>query len=316
MLGRTASSLFWMSRYHERAQNIAKLLEVAYRTAMVPHSAQDSASDWRLALASSGCEYGYTQKAGEVSARGVTAYMIFDRENPSSVRTCLEMARNNARSVRTGITTELWDAINTTFIEFSDVNPQSITQDKLPDFLAWISQRAHLFRGALLNTILRDDGYYFSQLGNFVERADNTARILDTQYWVLLPDNDVIGDGSMERHQWSGMLRSLSGLRSYRFAYPNAKLKAFNIAEFLILRKEMPRSLTHCYDWIDETAEDLAQFYGSRSPSIDMATDIYRELGEAQLRDIYQDGLHEFLTDFIGRNNSFAAQLAKDYNFT
>jgi uncharacterized alpha-E superfamily protein len=122
--------------------------------------------------------------------------MVFDKTNPSSVRVCLESARNNARAVRTGITAELWEAINTTWIEFADVNPQSITQEKLPDFLAWIGQRSHLFRGALLNTILRDDGYYFSQLGNFVERAENTARILDTQYWVLLPDNDVIGGSS------------------------------------------------------------------------------------------------------------------------
>ncbi|WP_208999994.1 alpha-E domain-containing protein [Roseibium hamelinense] len=200
MLGRTASSLFWMSRYHERAQNIAKLLEVAYRTAMVPHSGQNDMGDWRFALASSGCEFGYSEKHGEATPRGVITYMVFDKDNPSSVRTCLETARNNARAVRTGITAELWEAINTTFIEFNDVSPQSITQDRLPDFLAWISQRAHLFRGALLNTVLRDDGYYFSQLGNFVERADNTARVLDTQYWVLLPDNDVIGDGS-----WSGI---------------------------------------------------------------------------------------------------------------
>lgn len=315
MLGRTAASLFWMSRYHERAQNTAKLLEVAYRTAMVPHSGQSDDGNWRVALASSGVEFGYLEKFGEITPRGVISYMIFDKDNPSSVRTCLETARNNGRAVRTGITAELWEAINTTFIEFADINPQTITQDRLPEFLSWISQRAHLFRGALLNTVLRDDGYYFSQLGNFVERADNTARILNTQYWVLLPDNDVIGDGSMERQQWSGILRALSGLRSYRFAYPDAKLKAFNIAEFLILRKEMPRSLAHCYDWIDDVADDLAQYYGSREQSIELAAEIWRDLRGTQMRDIYQNGLHDFLTDFIGRNNAFAAQLSKDYNF-
>ncbi len=315
MLGRTASSLFWMSRYQERAQNNAKLLEVAYRSAMVPNSGQNNMDDWRFVLASSGVEYGYSLKVDEISPRGVVNYMIFDKDNPSSVRVCLETARNNARAVRTGITAELWEAINTTWLEFSDVNPQSITQDRLPEFLAWISQRSHLFRGALLNTILRDDGYHFSQLGNFVERADNTARILNTQYWVLLPDNDVIGDGSMERTQWTGILRALSGLRSYRFAYPDAKLKAFNIAEFLILRKEMPRSLAYCYDWISETADDLGQFYGSRMPSLDMADEIWQELREAEMRDVYQNGLHGFLTDFIAKNNAFAMQLSADYNF-
>ncbi|MDN3719608.1 alpha-E domain-containing protein [Roseibium salinum] len=196
------------------------------------------------------------------------------------MRTCLELARNNARAVRTSITAELWEAINTTWIEFTDVSQQSVTPERLPDFLAWVNQRAHLFRGALLNTILRDDGYFFSQMGNFIERADNTARILNTQYWTLLPDSDIADDGAMDRYQWSAILRALSGRRSYRFAYPNARLKAFNIAEFLILRQEMPRSLAHCYAWLADTAEDLAQFYGSREPSLDLAAEIFRTLSE------------------------------------
>lgn len=315
MLGRTASSLFWMSRYHERAHNTAKLLEATYRTAMVTHNGENERDDWRFALASSGSEFGYTEKFGAVTCKGVLSYMVFDKTNPSSVRSCLEMARNNARSVRTGITVELWEAINTTWIEFSDVNPQSISQDRLPDFLSWISQRSHLVRGALLNTILRDDGYYFSQLGNFIERADNTARILNTQYWVLLPDNDVIGDGSAERYQWVIILRALSGMRSYRFAYRDTKLKASNITNFLILHKAMPRSLAHCYNWIDETVEDLGQFYGSRQPSLDMASRISADLNATTMTAIYQNGLHEFLTDFIGRNNAVSHQLSLDYNF-
>ncbi|GGB58304.1 hypothetical protein GCM10011316_32950 [Roseibium aquae] len=315
MLGRTAASLFWMSRYHERAQNITKLLEVAYRSAMVSQQGENSIDDWRFTLMSSGCDWAYQAKHDEITPRSVISFMVFDKNNPSSIRTCLEMARNNARSVRTGITAELWEAINTTWIEFAEVTPQSITQDRLPDFLSWISQRSHLFRGALLNTVLRDDGYFFSQLGNFVERADNTARVLNTQYWVLLPDNDVVGDGSMQNQRWSGLLRALSGLRSYRFAYPNAELTAFNVAEFLILRKEMPRSLAHCYQWIDDVSDDLGQFYGSRQPSLDLASGLWRDLKEAEMRDVYQQGLDDFLNDFIVRNNAFAHQLSKDYNF-
>lgn len=315
MLGRTASSLFWMSRYHERAQNTARLLDVAYRGAIMSHSGQEHGTHWTFALANSGTEFGFNEKYDELNSRNVSAYMIFSKDNPASVRNSLELARNNARAVRTGITAELWEAINTTWIEFIDVNPQSITQEKLPDFLAWINQRAHLFRGALLNTVLRDDGYCFSQMGNFVERADNTARILNTQYWALLEDSDIADDGSTERYQWSAMLRALSGRRSYRFAYPNARLKAFNIAEFLILKREMPRSLAHCYKWISDTADDLSQFYGSLEPSLDLASDISKELLEKQMRDIYQEGLHDFLTDFIGKNNQFARQLSEDYNF-
>jgi uncharacterized alpha-E superfamily protein len=315
MLGRTASSLFWMSRYQERAQNVTRLLEVAYRGAIMAYDGQAEGRHWQFALSCSGAEYGYREKYDELTTRHVTNHMVFSKDNPASVRNCLELARNNARAVRTGITTELWEAINTTWIEFCDTNPQSITQERLPDFLAWISQRSHLFRGALLNTVLRDDGYYFSQMGNFVERADNTARILDNQYWVLLPDNDIIEDGSSERYQWSSILRALSGRRSYRCAYPNARLKAFNIAEFLILRREMPQSLAYCYDWLADTAEDLGNFYGSREPSLDLAADLFNDLKEKQMREIYQEGLHDFLTDFIGKNNQFAHQLCEDYNF-
>ncbi len=315
MLGRTASSLFWMSRYHERAQNVARLLEVAYRGAMTYHSGQVDGTHLVFALASAGCEGPYRQKYEELSIRNLAVFLLFSKDNPASVRNSLELARNNARAVRTSITAELWEAINTTWIEFIEVNPQTITQERLPEFIAWVNQRAHLFRGALLNTVLRDDGYFFGQMGNFVERADNTGRILNTQYLALLPDNDIIEDGSGERYQWSAILRALSGRRSYRFAYPNARLKPSYISEFLILRKEMPRSLAHCYEWIGDTAEDLAQFYGSREPSLDLAIDISRDFAEKQMRDIYQEGLREFLTDFIGKNNRFAQQLSEDYNF-
>lgn len=315
MLGRTASSLFWMSRYHERAQNITRLLEVAYRGAIMSHSGQDHGTHLTFALANCSCEDTYNQKYEELNIRNVSQFMLFSKDNPASVRNCLELARNNARAVRTSITAELWEAINTTWIEFIETSPQSITAERLPDFLAWVNQRAHLFRGALLNTVLRNDGYYFSQMGNFVERVDNTARILHTQYSSLLPDSDIVEDGGLERYQWSAILRALSGRRSYRFAYPHAQLKAFNIAEFLILRIEMPRSLAHCYDWLADTAEDLAEFYGSREPSLDMAVDISRELSEKQMREIYQEGLHEFLESFIGKNNQFAHQLCEDYNF-
>lgn len=314
MLGRTASSLFWMSRYSERAQNIARLVEVSYRLAMVPHPRVDVIDDWRFALLTSGVEVGFLAKHDEVTPRTIIHYMIFDKDNPSSVKTCLEAARNNARSVRTGITSDMWEALNTTWIEFCDVKPQTLTQDRLPEFLSWISQRSQLFRGALLGTTLRNDGYYFSQLGHFLERTDNTARVLDAKYWILLPDHDTIGGGN-ENYQWSAILRALSGRRSYRFAYPDAKLKALNVAEFLILRKEMPRSLAFCWDWIKDATEDLGQFYGAQQPSHSLALQNWRELSEIEMRDIYQNGLHEFLSDLIGKNNAFANQLSLDYNF-
>ncbi|MCA1300353.1 alpha-E domain-containing protein [Stappia indica] len=314
MLGRTAASLFWTSRYNERAENMARLLEVGYRIAMTPRLGQDAADDWRSTLVSAGCESRFFAKHDEINKRAVMLHMLFDPDNPSSVRSCIEAARNNARSVRTAITGEMWESINTTYIEFMEVRPQHMSDDRLPDFLSWIKQRSMLYRGALLGTLMRNEGYHFSQFGTFIERADNTARILDVKYWILLPDNEMIG-GSLDRYQWSTILRSVSAHRSYRHAYRDAHIRPFNVAEFLILRKEMPRSLAYCYDWIEESAEALAQRYGEHPPSHEMATATAALLGKGTMREIFQEGLHEFLTDMITRNNALGTQLAADYHF-
>ncbi|WP_186398043.1 alpha-E domain-containing protein [Stappia sp. P2PMeth1] len=314
MLGRTAASLFWTSRYNERAENMARLLEVGYRIAMTPRLGQDAADDWRSTLVSAGCDQGFFKKHEEPTKRTVVSHMLFDADNPSSVRSCIEAARNNARSVRTAITGEMWESLNTTYIEFMEVRPQHMTDDKLPGFLTWIKQRSMLFRGAMLGTLMRDEGYHFSQFGCFIERADNTSRILDVKYWILLPDNEVVG-GDLDRYQWSTILRSVSAHRSYRHAYRDAQIRPFNIAEFLILRKEMPRSLAYCYDWIAESMDALTARYGERPMSYDMTRRTYELLDKGTMRQIFQGGLHEFLGDMIARNNGLGAQLAADYHF-
>lgn len=314
MLGRTAASLFWTSRYNERAENMARLLEVGYRIAMTPRLGQDTADDWRSTLTSAGCDTAFFDKYDELTKRAVVSHMLFDADNPSSVRSCIEAARNNARSVRTAITGEMWESLNTTYIEFMEVRPQHMTDDKLPGFLSWIKQRSMLFRGAMLGTLMRDEGYHFSQFGCFIERADNTARILDVKYWILLPDNEVVG-GDLDRYQWSTILRSVSAHRSYRHAYRDAQVRPFNVAEFLILRKEMPRSLAYCYDWINESLSELTLRYGERPMSCDMAQGSHDLLEAGTMHQIFVSGLHEFLSDMIARNNALGAQLAADYHF-
>lgn len=314
MLGRTAASLFWTSRYNERAENMARLLEVGYRIAMTPRLGQDTADDWRSTLTSAGCDAAFFNKYDEPTKRAVVANMLFDADNPSSVRSCIEAARNNARSVRTAITGEMWESLNTTYIDFMEVRPQHMTDDKLPGFLSWIKQRSMLFRGAMLGTLMRNEGYHFSQFGCFIERADNTARILDVKYWILLPDNEVVG-GDLDRYQWSTILRSVSAHRSYRHAYRDAQVRPFNVAEFLILRKEMPRSLAYCYDWITESLGELTQRYGERPMSCDMAQGTHDLLEAGTMHQIFVSGLHEFLSDMIARNNALGAQLAADYHF-
>jgi uncharacterized alpha-E superfamily protein len=314
MLGRTAASLFWTSRYNERAENMARLLEVGYRISMTPRLGQDVSEDWRSTLASAGCETAFFNKYDELTKRSIVAHMLFDPENPSSVRTCIEAARNNARSVRTAITGEMWESINTTYLEFMEVRPQHMNDDKLPDFLSWIKQRSMMFRGALLGTLMRDEGYHFSQFGTFVERADNTSRILDVKYWILLPDNEFVG-GSLDRYQWSTILRSVSAHRSYRHAYRDSNVRPFNVAEFLILRKEMPRSLAYCYDWITGSMVDLTARYGEQPEALRLAHETNALLQEGSMERIFQGGLHEFLADLIARNNALGIQLGLDYHF-
>ncbi|MGA7116495.1 MAG: alpha-E domain-containing protein, partial [Hyphomicrobium sp.] len=245
MLGRTANDLFWLSRYLERAENMARLLEVGYRIALLPREGEGYNEEWRSTLQSAGCETGYLERHEALTTGDVINYLLFDNDNPTSVRSCISIARRNARAQRTALTREMWESLNSAWIDFEAINPRDITSDRLPALLDWIKERSATYRGALLNTILRNDTFYFSQLGTFLERADNTARILDVKYFVLLPSYEMIGS-SVDNLQWASILRSVSAHRSYRWVYRQA-YKPWNIADYLILNGEMPRSLRACY---------------------------------------------------------------------
>ena len=313
MLGRTAQSLYWMSRYIERAENIARLTEVGYRIALTPDIGSGHREDWRSTLIAASGLNAYLERHDAITPEHVQNFLLFDRENPSSVRSCLETARNNARAVRTALTREMWEALNSTFIEFTAVKPQDLVSGKLPEFLDWVRQRSALFRGALLGTLLRDEGYHFSQLGAFVERADNTARILDVKYYVLLPSNESVG-GDLDAFQWETILRSVSAHRSYRHVYKD-RYRPWNIAEFLILRPEMPRSLRFCYGWIERSLDGLSELLGVPTQSAHQSHRALDDLKGSSMDSIFQSGLHEFLSEFITRNNEISNQIATDFHF-
>jgi uncharacterized alpha-E superfamily protein len=222
-------------------------------------------------------------------------------------------ARTNARSVRTALTIDMWESINSAWLEFSQLKPREVTGGKLQELLGWIKQVSHRYRGALLSTILRDDGYAFSQVGNFVERADNTARILDMKYYVLLPQTSLVG-GDVDIQQWTLILRAASAHRSYQHVYHD-RYKAWNIADYLILRREMPRSLIFCVDWINRTLDLLEQVYGTRTAGHEAAADVTAMLEGNSMDRIFAYGLHEFLTEFIARNNRISEALSESYNF-
>ena len=243
----------------------------------------------------------------------VAHYMMFDPDNSSSVYSCLQAARTNARSVRTAITGDMWESMNGAWLEFSQIKPRDVRGAKLLGLLQWVKQSSHEFRGALLGTILRDDGFNFLQAGNFVERADNTARILDMKYYVLLPRASQVG-GDLDIQQWTLILRAASAHRAYRHVYHD-RYKAQNIADFLILRPEMPRSLVYCASFVQQNLDGLAKIYGRKEKCQEAADSLLAMVEGASMEAIFTDGLHEFLNEFIARNNRVTDTLSESYNF-
>ncbi|MDQ8699018.1 alpha-E domain-containing protein [Hyphomicrobium sp. LHD-15] len=313
MLGRTANDLFWLSRYIERAENMARLIEAGYRIALLPRAGDDRNQEWASTLESAGCTQQYKAKHGVLDTRNVVDFLLFDASNPSSIHTCLATARRNARAQRTALTREMWESLNGSWLEFQTIRPETLRPDALPRILDWIKERSAGYRGALLNTILRNDTFFFSQLGTFLERADNTARILDVKYYVLLPSTSMIGSG-VDNAQWEAILRSVSAHRSYRWVYKDS-YRSWRIADYLILNRAMPRSLRACYTEIDNTLDDLSGLYGEQEPCAETARSTLALLEKGDIDTIFQSGLHEFLLEFIARNNRVAHEISEAYHF-
>ncbi len=313
MLGRTANDLYWLSRHLERAENMARLVEVGYRLVMLPKDSAGHNDEWRSTLQSACSEHGYQQKYDALTARDVINFLLFDTDNPSSIKSCLSSARRNARSQRTSLTREMWESLNGAWIEFESIKPADVTSSRLPKLLDWVKERSAAYRGALLNTILRNDTFYFSQLGTFLERADNTARILDVKYYVLLPSSDLVGS-SVDNLQWSQILRSVSAHRSYRWVYKDS-YRPWKIADYMILNPEMPRSLRASYDEIVSALDGLDRLYGE--PAVPLATPraTLTMLKNNDMTAVFQSGLHEFLIDFLARNNRLGAEISATYYF-
>jgi uncharacterized alpha-E superfamily protein len=314
MLGRTANDLFWLSRYVERAENMARLIEAGYRIALLPRvGGDDGKQEWASTLESAGCAEQYKAKHGDIDTRKVVDFLLFDISNSSSIHACLATARRNARAQRTALTREMWESLNGSWLEFQSIRPDTLRPDALPRILDWIKERSAGYRGALLNTILRNDTYFFSQLGTFLERADNTARILDVKYYVLLPSTNMVG-GGVDNAQWESILRSVSAHRSYRWVYKDS-YRSWRIADYLILNRAMPRSLRACYGEIDKALDELSTLYGEQKPCLSTAKSTLSLLNKGDIDTIFQSGLHEFLLEFLSRNNQVGHEISDAYHF-
>ncbi|TMM51676.1 alpha-E domain-containing protein [Sulfitobacter sabulilitoris] len=311
MLGKTAGGLYWMFRFLERSENTARLLEAGFRMALTRSS--DTAAEWESVVTTSGALQGYSAKYDGFTDTQVMDYLLRDIENPSSVMSVTKAARDNARIVRTALTTEVWEAVNDNWMTLRDLLDHPVTQVELPETLAVVRQQSALVRGALYGTMLRNDIYDFARLGTFVERADNTARIIDVKYYTLLPSASAVGS-SLDNVQWEMILRSVSAHRSFRWL-DEKDMTATAIAEFLIFDKRLPRSLAYSAKQTVENLTYLEQEYGTRHICHDLADALRAKLKTATISTVFDEGLHDFITDFIRDNNALGAQIERDFRF-
>ncbi|TIL75994.1 MAG: alpha-E domain-containing protein [Mesorhizobium sp.] len=311
LLGRTANGLYWMNRYIERAENMARLVDAGLRMALT--RTQNASEEWNSVLLSAGSDAAFTQKYSDYTAANVADFLLRDTSNPSSTMTSIETARNNARMVRTALTRETWESINEAWMSLKRMLAKPIDERDLPSVLDAIKRETALIRGSFYGTMLRNEIFDFSQLGTYVERADNTARILDVKYYVLLPSISWVGS-TLDNYQWESILRSVSAHRSYRWVY-EADYKPSNIADYLILNVRMPRSLTFCYRFLTEHLKFLGDDYGERHACHVTAGKTQAMLAAGSIKDIFDAGLHEFLANFILDNIRLGDEIAQDYRF-
>ena len=309
MLGRTANGLYWMFRYIERAENIARLVDAGVRVSLTRATRDDV--DWDGVLQSAGVRDEFSE--GRIESGEAIDYLLRDTDNPSSVMSCFDNARNNAKMVRTALTRETWEATNECWLELKQLMARRLKPDELPEVIDTIKRRAGLIRGAFHGSMLRNAIYNFARIGTFIERADNTSRILDVKYYVLLPAISQVGS-SLDNVQWESILRSVSAHRSYRWVY-DGEVKPSNIADFLILNGQMPRSLAYSYEKICSNLDYLARDPSERIAAHETAAEIRDSLLTTDIRTIMDGGLHEFLEDFIARNSRLGQEIADGYRF-
>jgi len=312
MLSRTADHLFWMARYTERAENTARMLDANYQLALVPQSDEYAALGWRAMLSISELAGIYAAGHARMTSRDVIAFMSSDRDNLSSIISCLGAARENARAVRGSITTELWETLNTTWLEAQRMLADGVLERDPCEFFEWVKFRSHLSRGAQLGTMVKDEAFYFMRLGTFLERADNTARILDVKC-EMLEQRSALAQPlaqSLDYYHWAAVLRSVSGFEVYRKVYRDVIVPE-RVASLLILFADWPRSLAAS---LDEIAQIIVRVRTARSaPAEAMALQLHADVRAALIGDILRGGLHAWLTEFLLRVNELGSCISRDF---
>ena len=313
MLSRTADHLFWMSRYTERAENTARMLDVNYQTSLLPQSTAVAHLGLQGLLSISELLLAYQKLYGAITPEHVMQFMVSSQENPSSIVSCLKAARENARAVRGTLTTEVWETQNQTGLEVQRLISTSDFERDPSQFFEWVKFRSHLSRGVTVGTMLMDEALHFMRMGTFLERADNTARLLDVKYHAV--ESDFFGaanekDLEYDFYHWSAILRSVSGFEVYRKVYRDV-IRPERVAELLILRPDMPRSL---HASLREVVTNLTLVSDDRASETQRhAGKLLAELQYGRIEEILATGLHAFLTQFLDRVSHIGAHVGREF---
>ncbi|MEO8938721.1 MAG: alpha-E domain-containing protein [Burkholderiaceae bacterium] len=325
MLSRTADHLFWMARYVERAENTARMLDVNHQTSLLPQSEKNAEEGWRALLGISELQTGYDKVHDKITARNVIDYMARDPSNTSSIFSCIRRARENARAVRGSLTTEFWETSNATWLEVNNLLTGKMLERDPSEFFEWVKFRSHLSRGVMIGTMLKDEAFHFARMGTFLERADNTARLLDVKYHGMAELGRLVEPTEVERNEavanaqvssqgdfyyWAAVLRSVSAFEIYRRVYSDLITPA-RVAELMILRGDMPRSLSAC---VNEVVINLSNVSNDHSQETERRAGMLRaELEFGRIDDILQTGLHAWLTNFLERVNDLGGRISGNF---
>ena len=328
MLSRTADCLYWMARYTERAENTARMLDVNHQTSLLPQPAEFLEQSWKKLLTISKLEESFLEKYDVITRENVLDFMIYETSNPSSIVSCLFAARENARVIRGKITSEAWETQNTTWLELQRIL-EARNQADPSRLLDWVKHRCHLFRGVMHGTMLKNEAFYFMNVGTLLERADNTARILETKYEgqaalkVLRTDQkgramdgqvaEVVdgADGDFfDFYHWAALLRSVSAFEIYRQIYSD-QVTPKQVAELLIFNKQMPRSLVCC---VNELIPLIAEMKNQQSKEIErLLGKLKASLDYSDIDEVFSQGLEEFIEEFLERINHIADEFSNAY---
>lgn len=318
MLSRTADCLYWMARYTERAENTARMLDVNHQTSLLPQPEAFLAQSWLKLLTISKLEGIFSKKYDVVNRANVLNFMIYDSGNPSSIVSCLFAARENARVIRGRITSEVWETQNATWLELQKIIEQSHDDDP-SRLLEWVKYRCHLFRGVMHGTMLKNESFYFMNIGTLLERADNTARILETKYEdqdslleirkVSIKGGDADGD-FFDFYHWAALLRSVSAFEIYRQIYSD-QVTPKQVAQLLIFNRQMPRSLICC---VNELLPLLAEVKNNQSKDIErLLGKLKASLDYSDIDEVFEMGLEEYIEIFLEQINHIGDEFSNAY---